>query len=377
MNLPTLYRRDSKGRIREWTITTGDGGFAVQHGLQGGKLVFQGTNCEPKNVGKANETTVQEQAELEAAAKHQYQIEREDYHEDVDQAGLQFRPMLAEDYLKVPQHVDFTRTIAQPKLDGLRLTYGQRGPHSDGLEFLSRKGINYALPHLTEACNELYELINEILVDQQLWCQMLDGEIYFHGWTLQKILSTARRLQDDTAQLEFYLFDLCIDDMIFSDRHDLLEYALDQVAPHYPQLKLVLNQPCDSELQAKQWQEQFMRHGFEGVMLRHHDSDYAVAQRSSDLFKFKQFMDAECRILAVWPDSNGNAVLTCSFLETGKEFGCTPKRTHEERKAMLTDQSLIGQWITVKYQELSPDGVPLFPVGLELRPVGEDGQPLF
>ncbi len=376
MELPTLYQRDSKDRVRMWSVACGEAGFAVEYGLVDGKKTFQTTDCIAKNVGKANETTVAEQALLEAKAKHRQQVEREDYHEDVDQAGLQFRPMLAQDYLKVPHLVDWDRVTAQPKLDGLRLTYGRRGPDADVDEFLSRKGDNYTLPHLEEACIELYALINQLINDSDGWCQMLDGEVYYHGWTLQKINSAARRQQADTAQLEYYLFDLCIEDMVFEDRHNLLEYALSQVAPNYPQLKLVLCQPCDSEAQAEQIQGACIRRGFEGVMLRHIDSEYGVATRSSDLFKYKSFFDVECKITGIKVDKNKCAVLLCTHPETQQEFGCTPKRTHEERKAMVGDRSLLGQYITVKYQGLSPEGVPLFPVGLGLRECTDAGEPV-
>lgn len=376
MILPDLFKPDSKGRSRLWRVWADGADIVVEHGLADGQLTDSVKTAKPKNVGKSNETTAHQQAELEAAALHRQQIEREDYHQDIKKAGMQFRPMLAQDYLKVPHLLDWDRAIAQVKLDGLRLNYGQRGPESSEHEFMSRKGINYALPHLTEGVTELYQFINSYLEDMDHWCQMLDGEVYCHGWTCQSILSAARKLQDTTEQLDYYLFDLAIEDMVFSDRHDLLEYALSQVAPHFPQLKLVNNLECESEAEALVHQGQFMQLGFEGVMLRHRDSEYEVATRSSDLFKFKSFKDCECLITKVWADNNGNAMLTCVFPETDMQLDCTPKRTHKERKAMLDDETLIGSFIKVKYQALSEDGVPLFPVGLEIRPMSEVGEPL-
>ena len=85
--LPILYKRDAKGRVRQWSVEAMHGNVHVSHGLQDGKLVMQPTSCKPKNVGKSNETTAVKQAALEAAAKHRIQIEREDYHEDVELSG--------------------------------------------------------------------------------------------------------------------------------------------------------------------------------------------------------------------------------------------------------------------------------------------------
>lgn len=374
---PHLYCRDSRGRTRIWSLSCTDKTFTVKHGLLDGKLVSQTTRCEPKHLGKANETTIAEQALSEATAKFRHQIDREDYNEDVDQSGLQFRPMLAQDYLEVPHLADWTRTLAQPKLNGLRLNYGRRTLTASDDEFVSRKGINYALPHLEAGCLELRTLVNDILKDAGGYCQMLDGEAYRHGWTLQKIGSAARRLQSATAELDYVLFDLFIPDMVFEDRHNLLEYALEQVAPQHPQLKLVTCQPCHSEAQAKDLRNMYMRHKFEGAILRHRDSEYAPAFRSSDLFKFKDFLEAECRITGIKIGKDGCAVLLCVHPDTGREFGCTPAKTQEERKAMVDDRSLLGQYVTVKYQELSEDGSPASAVGLEIRELNDAGEPLY
>jgi hypothetical protein len=35
-------------------------------------------------------------------------------------------------------------------------------------------------------------------------------------------------------------------------------------------------------------------------------------------------------------------------------------------------KSYYGKWITVKYQELSKEGVPRFPVGIDFRPSSGD-----
>ena len=128
MSLPTLYQRDSKGKERQWSVHTEGAEVVVQYGLVGGKIAEKRTTSKAKNVGKANETTPEQQALLEAKSKWTKQIEREDYHEDIDKAGLQLRPMSARDYTKVGHQVDWDkgRWLLQPKLDGLRLVYGWR-----------------------------------------------------------------------------------------------------------------------------------------------------------------------------------------------------------------------------------------------------------
>lgn len=381
MILPALFKYDSKDQARMWSVRAEGVRVITRYGLRGGQQIEQVVTAKRKNLGKVNETTAQEQAVIEAEAKHRLQIERDDYNSDIDKAGLQFRPMLARDYLKVPHQVDWTQGVAQAKLDGLRLSFGPRLEYGEKLEFLSRRGEAWQLAHLLRACVTLRQEINEILYGEtldgkDLHCQMLDGEIYYHGWTLQQILSAARRNQAGTATLEYYLFDLYVEGLDFNSRHALLAQALDAVGPQFPQLKLVHCIPCYSERGLKQIHSHCIANGFEGVMLRHSHSAYAVGKRSGDLFKYKgNWLDTECQIIDVWPDKNGNAMLTCIFRETGREFECTPKRSHKERKAMLTE-NLVGQWVTVKYFALTPDGAPQFPVGLDIRRCDSNGQPL-
>jgi ATP-dependent DNA ligase len=127
---------------------------------------------------------------------------------------------------------------------------------------------------------------------------------------------------------------------------------------------------------AKERLGECMAHGYEGLVLRHTDGEYAIGKRSPDLFKYKEFQDKECKIVDVWEDKNGNAMFTCLFDHTNAEssFNCTPKRSHEERKLILKNkEDYIGKWLTVKYQDLTDDNLPTFPVGLDLRDCDDDG----
>jgi DNA ligase-1 len=128
---------------------------------------------------------------------------------------------------------------------------------------------------------------------------------------------------------------------------------------------------------------EFTQDGYEGAMIRAADGLYTIADRSDSLFKYKLFYDKECKVIDVWEDANGNAMLTClwNHNDPTSEFRCTPKRTHNERKAMLgAKDAIVGCWITVKYQELSfakhEGGIPTFNCGLDFRECDEDGNPI-
>ena len=66
----TIYKLDSKGKLRYLTISTKDNLVVQTSGLQDSpNAVTHESECIGKNIGKSNETTPQEQAILEAKAK--------------------------------------------------------------------------------------------------------------------------------------------------------------------------------------------------------------------------------------------------------------------------------------------------------------------
>ena len=150
LNLPNLYKKDSKGNTRIWNVKVEDDEVIVTHGLEGGSLIENRTRCVPKNVGRANATTAQEQALAEAQSKWNKQRDRErysmDYTLDVDTNDA-IAPMLARDYTKVGHQLDWSAPVyVQPKLDGNRVTYDVRTG-----TLWSRKGTEITVPsHITE-----------------------------------------------------------------------------------------------------------------------------------------------------------------------------------------------------------------------------------
>ena len=72
----TLYSRSTTGKTLEWTIEIESNKYRTISGYTDGiKTVSQWTICEPKNVGRSNATTAEEQALLEATAIHRKKME--------------------------------------------------------------------------------------------------------------------------------------------------------------------------------------------------------------------------------------------------------------------------------------------------------------
>jgi DNA ligase-1 len=88
------------------------------------------------------------------------------------------------------------------------------------------------------------------------------------------------------------------------------------------------------------------------------------------LQKVKRFVDDEFEIIGGKDGSgreSGLVVFRC-VTDSGLEFDVRPRGTHEIRAEMFKNlNEYLGKNLTVRYQELTDDGKPRFPVGLAVR----------
>ena len=105
-------------------------------------------------------------------------------------------------------------------------------------------------------------------------------------------------------------------------------------------------------------------------MARNHKSTYKFKNRSYDLQKVKRFKDNEFQIIGGKDGSgreSGLIIFKC-ITDDGLEFDVRPKGSHEYRAEQFKNLSnYIGKMLTVRYQELTDDGRPRFPVGIAVR----------
>ena len=105
-------------------------------------------------------------------------------------------------------------------------------------------------------------------------------------------------------------------------------------------------------------------------MVRNLKGAYRIGKRSADLQKVKTFLDGEYRIVDYLEGTGNEAgcvIWVCETLE-GRQFRVRPRGTQEERKLLFQNgDEYIGKMLTVRYQELTDDGVPRFPVGIAIR----------
>jgi DNA ligase-1 len=124
------------------------------------------------------------------------------------------------------------------------------------------------------------------------------------------------------------------------------------------------------EAEVRHYHDEFVKLGYEGAIIRLSDGLYRFGYRSSELLKWKEFMEDEFLIVG-WTTGKGKftqvPIFTC-VTKQGKEFEATPRGTEAERLAMLRQaDALVGKKLTVRFLQWTDDGKPQHPVGVAIR----------
>jgi DNA ligase-1 len=375
MSLSTLYGRSTNGKIKEWNISVlkmADGTCYIEteHGYEDGKKQLDQRYIEEgKNIGRANETSPHEQALSEAKSSHSRKKDS-GYVEDKNKIpsasdGL-FLPMLAHRYDKHSSKIKFPCWV-QPKLDGVRMIAKKE---SGNILMWSRKGKEMVIPDKIAAQLEL--MLSE--------GQCVDGEIYVHDWSFQRIISAVKKKRADTERLEYHIYDSPHPSLSFEERVPVTTvntttfpvYCRDWNGKSFPlkNIKFVETVDIDDQEEFDFYESKFISDGYEGMMVRNQNSLYKYKHRSYDLQKVKRFVDKEFKIIG-GKDGTGREtglVIFKCVTNDGSEFDVRPMGTHKDRAEIYMNlSSYIGKDLTVKYQELTDDGIPRFPVGISVR----------
>ena len=366
-NLPKLYKRDTTGKVREWTMQYGynldktQAGTRTISGLQDGKKVTsEWFITEAKNVGRANATTNITQAKFEAQAEFEKRIEKE-YFEDINDIDsyVAFKPMLAHDFTKTPVTSGYT----QPKLDGIRMVVNSRGLYSR-----SNKPI-VAVPHIENLLKTFIEKFPTVT---------LDGELYNHALkdNFQKITSLVRKTVNigkeelaESAELVQYhvydMFDSSNPSMTFTERNAWLQDNLPIGISENFSIQLVQTDKADSSADIDKLYGEYTTAGYEGQMIRQ-DTPYEF-KRTKNLLKRKEFITEEYKVVEI-QEGNGNwagyAKRFILELTDGTQFSSGVRGSQDKLAELLKNKDNVN-WATCRYFELSNDGVPRFPVVID------------
>lgn len=367
MKKKTLYGVDKNQVVKQWSVWSNGAEVVVEWGKLGGKLQVKQTTCYPKNIGKTNETTSEQQATLEAQSKWNKQYDKY-YREGIEEAKSMLTEgvMLAEDYTKKPHLLEDEFYISR-KLDGVRVKTVFDGGEP---KWYSRGGKEYNIPeHIKQ---ELLD-IKEISPD----CKAIDGEAYVHGYKLQDIQSCVKKHNELTNKLTYQVFDAPTH---ASWKHRL--WWLVMMFNNLPKLEHVqfVGQELITKDELEERLEQYISEGYEGVMMRNPRGKYLFQNnRSSDLLKYKLMKDSECQVIDLTEDKNGLALFTVVWYNKdlmGKvQFELSMNGSHKSN-SYENMKDKVGSWINFKYQDTTKDGVPTFARGLYFRECDGEGNPI-
>lgn len=398
--MTTLYKRDKKGNLLEWSIDHDNVSYWTISGrCDGKKTQTSPTFVEQKNVGKANETSLEQQVLNEVASKIQYQIDH-GYSYEIPSEEKRFEVSLADKYPDRQEKgkLDFPY-ICEPKLDGLRcyikMVDGEIRMFSRGhKEFVS-------CPHIAK--NEFVKKFFETYPDA-----ILDGELYNHDLKndFNKIVSLVKKtkpkpedLEESAKLVQYNCFDSYYPDdadLPYIHRKGRLMYLWiddttlpweDKQPLSYDNFRVVGTIPMKwqggvlvgvshihTENDVEKEIELFTSQGYEGIMLKK-DVPYFFG-RSFDMLKYKKFKDAEYRIVD-FEEGKGNlkgiaAAVICET-DNGEQFKAGVTGTQDYARNLYENRNeYVGKLATIKYQELTPmkdgkGGVPRFGKMMSVR----------
>jgi ATP-dependent DNA ligase len=361
-SLAELFKRDTKGKVRTWTIQVGwdsddVAGIRTISGLvEGKKITSEWNYTEAKNVGRSNATTAKTQADAEALAQWTKNVEK-DFFEDVTKIDTftAFKPMLAHDFTKTP----VTSGITQPKLDGIRCIASAKGLFSRQFKEI------VAVPHIAEALADFTAKYPTVT---------LDGELYNHELkdNFQKITSLVRKTvnigADELAEAKelvqyhvYDMFDSSNPDMTFMERYNWLQKNLTDTGPS---IVKVVTHIAETSEDIDMLYGSYTEAGYEGQMIRQ-NTPYEF-KRTKNLLKRKEFITEEYEVVEVHEGQGnwaGYAKRLTLKMSDGRTFSSGIRGSQAKLKELLENPDI--NWATCRYFELSNDGVPRFPVTID------------
>ena len=260
----------------------------------------------------------------------------------------------------------------QPKLDGIRcIAIVKQG---ESVQLLTRDNKDIlSMDHIKA---ELMQLADG----------MYDGELFTPDLPFEEINGIVRRQyhNEESLKVHYYVYDIIRAD-VYGVRFKYLQDSLKSVQLKY--ISLVENITCISSDSLVLLCRDYIARGFEGAMIRldrlpikaTKTREYAEVdigyesealnnkRRSWSLLKYKDFQDAEFKIVGIEEEYDlagqpkGRTGAFRLDVGDGRIFKASGLTDHIKEDSWCNPDKYIGKYGTIKYFELSSDGIPRFP----------------
>lgn len=399
MVLDTLYKRTKTGAIQQWAIKTEPSLHGTAIIKDAGQIGGKQTRHEElitvgKNLGRSNETSPLEQAELQARSdwagkrdegykslKDLEIVEKGEYYtwekDSTSHIGLlryvldkvlpqfntdsngQAKPMLAKpvDWNKVTYPC-----LVQPKLDGVRclmvvdVEYGS-------VKFLSRNGKEYTtLAHIEK--DILFHEPARGFAESFI----LDGEVYSDELSFQGIIKAVKKQRPESLQLKFRAYDVINDNVQSTRIYDTMK-IVEAINSQY--ITMVETEFVKVKGRIKELHDLWVKQGYEGAIVRLEEGIYGQGQRSSSLLKVKEFDETEFEFVCFEQGQRKEdliAVCVTTPAAGSVQFRAKMIGNKLSKQVLETEcGELQGKPLTVKHFGWTDDGLPRFPIGKAFR----------
>ena len=374
MLLPTLYSRRSDGAVQTWVMEVEGNGYRSHSGIEGGSIVTgDWTYATPKNEGRANATTAEEQALLEAQSHWNKKKERK-YSENLNSIDTDriYQCQLAKEYKKEQKFVieafkKGKRVFQLPKLDGIRDVF------IDGVSMTRQGKVHQAVPHINRLLVPFVDrfAVNNIdlIVDGELYADKYNNDFNDLCSIIRKGKPTQADIEKSEQEVQYHVYDLPCIEADFSERRAVLEQLVDVI--NHPSIVLVECVEVFSLDDIEANHERWLEAGYEGSMIRV-DGPYEN-KRSKYLLKYKNFIEAEF-LLDTFSEGVGKragmaARVTIRNLDGSIIYGENGQQAAANiigdftycRQLLKDAPNLFGQIATLKFFRYGKTGAPYLP----------------
>jgi DNA ligase len=248
--------------------------------------------------------------------------------------------MLAKQY---HQGIDVKQYWVSEKLDGIRARW-------DGQKLISKNGYAFSAPTWFT-----HRFTNDVM----------EGELWIARNRYEETSSVTSKSIADTgwSDIRLMLFDLPEHKGDFTQRYLEMQKLVKSI--NSPYLSVIKQFRVASHIELMEHLQSVVAAGGEGLMLHHQASRYSNG-RSENLLKLKLFEDAEAIVIGYKPGKGKFKGLLGSIKvrnSQGKEFNIGSGFNLQQRQ---NPPALLSR-ITYKYNGLTKNGVPRFPVFLRVR----------
>lgn len=380
-----LYRRNSNGSIAFWKAKLAEDKRTIvtTHGILGGKSIISALPITQKNPDK--ELQSKYNAKIKTGYKYLSEVRDDNTCPPVEdtQALIKYLttylpihrdngdgillPMLAKVYY--PNVFNkISSFLGQWKINGLRCFITAHESNDIfkpiRLRFQSREG---------EIWDKLYELEDYLLtvIPKDFIGRMieegiaLDGEVYLPGYKVNAINSFIKTRCEQTKLLQFWLYDVSIEDKCAYDRYEILRRSFNKytvnvfdINDHLNNIKplvLLPNYIITSNKAATITRDKFIQLGFEGLIIRDPNAEYGYGTRNNKMLKYKSKTDGKFKVIDIYKEPKRDLpILLCENDINDETFETRLSSSHEHQQSVLAHkESYIGKYVFISFGERS------------------------